>query len=90
MEFEPGAESGRHSVVRITKAIRRAVRLLIIGEEDSSSSEQLPKPERPRRIERPDFVARGIQGEHPQQYLDAFYNDEIYQRAIKQQPRRRR
>ena len=51
MEFEPGAESDRHSVVNIAKAIGRALRLLIIGE----GGEQLPKPEKPRRIERPDL-----------------------------------
>ena len=32
MELESGAESDRHSVVDIAKAIGRVVRLLIIGE----------------------------------------------------------
>lgn len=86
MEFKPGAESDRHPVVRIAKAIRRAVRLLIIGEEDS-----LPKPEKPRRVDGPDFAVDSIQGEEPP-ILKAFYilyGDELYQRAIKQRPPRR-
>lgn len=57
--------------------------------ECSSRPIQSPRPERPRRIERPDFVARGISGDRPA-ILEAFYSDEVFERAIKQQPRRRR
>lgn len=84
MEFKPGVESDRHSVVRIAKAIGRALRLLIIGEyskEYEEYLEQLPKPKKPRREDRPHFVCRSIhEQESPRAFLN-LHGAEYFERA---------
>ena len=88
MEFKPETESNRHPVVSILKKIGRIAGLLIIGEEDPSSSEQLPKPKKPRRVDDgPHFVVDSIQGVRPAA-LEALYEG-IYEKAIMKQPPRR-
>jgi len=53
----------------------------------SSRPIQSPRPERPRRIERPHFVVDSIQGVRPAA-LEALYEG-IYEKAIMKQPPRR-
>ena len=84
MEFKPETESNRRPVVSILKKIGRIARLLIIGEyskEYEEYLEQLPKPKKPRREDRPHFVCRSIhEQESPRAFLN-LHGAEYFERA---------